>query len=432
MTTTLPTPEPPFTVKLSDIFLWIAATCLAVNIGQQLLDALSLHTLPAYAVWASLAVLGLVAMLQVALNWRTYIKIVPTINFGIAVVAAAAIAVTAGTLVVQTGNQTVFYARYGFAAPMMTWLYLNDLFHAAWFEFLLALLAVALADVAFRRKTWTWRQIGFLLSHCGIILVLVGGAIGQFYGRRGVINLQTGESAGKYDEGNGKTVSLPFNLKLDRFVVERRQPEFRLYLIERHNEESKVLASFNAAKPGVYTVGGFGKIEVLSFTPGKPDGSENSAKSNSMSGSSEPRPEDGAPAGDPVVKLRLHQDGVPSSEIELRSGGPSSTSLGSEERELRLAKKSDDVANFVSTLAIEKNGKQLLSQSVRVNQPLNYDGYSFYQASYDPKNPRYSGILVVKDPGLTLVYLGLVIVFAGIAHILLIRPRRARREETAA
>jgi hypothetical protein len=383
---------------------------------QQLVEARHLHTLPPALIYVALAALALVVLAQIFFNYRTYLKVVSSIDFGIATVISATAATMLGTFVIQTTNQTVFFARYGLASPLMTWLYLNDLFHSAWFGFLLVLLTLGLSGAAIRRKAWRWRQLGFLLSHCGIIIVLLGGAVGQFAGEKGVVNLQVGETASKFDEGNGKTISLPFLLRLKGFLVEKREPEFRLYVVEKRNDANQLISSCKAAQPGVHKLDGSGEIEILSFDPGK--SSENS--------------QNGAWTAAPSVKLRLRQSLSPEAEIVLGGQGPTSVSLGVEGRELRFAKKSDDIANFVSTLAVEKNGVQVYSRDVRVNQPMHYQGYSFYQASYDPKNPRYSGIMVVRDPGLAFVYVGLVVVLLGVLHMLILRPRRSGKEAAAA
>lgn len=41
---------------------------------------------------------------------------------------------------------------------------------------------------------------------------------------------------------------------------------------------------------------------------------------------------------------------------------------------------------YRSELTIIKGGKEVLSKSIVVNDPLDYDGYTFYQASYEPRN----------------------------------------------
>ncbi len=50
---------------------------------------------------------------------------------------------------------------------------------------------------------------------------------------------------------------------------------------------------------------------------------------------------------------------------------------------------------------------------VRVNHPYKYKGYMFYQSNYNPANPDFSGIMVVKEPGELLLYIGFVLMSIG-------------------
>jgi cytochrome c biogenesis protein ResB len=62
-----------------------------------------------------------------------------------------------------------------------------------------------------------------------------------------------------------------------------------------------------------------------------------------------------------------------------------------------------------------------------VNDPLSYKGYSFYQSNYRKEDPTYSGILVVRDPGLPVVWAGFVMVCAGVIFAFYARPRILER-----
>ncbi len=72
------------------------------------------------------------------------------------------------------------------------------------------------------------------------------------------------------------------------------------------------------------------------------------------------------------------------------------------------------IDNFKSSLRITDKGFPEQSRVLTVNHPVSYKGYSFYQASYDPQDPSWSGIDVVKDPGMPLVFAGLLLLNAGV------------------
>ncbi len=94
--------------------------------------------------------------------------------------------------------------------------------------------------------------------------------------------------------------------------------------------------------------------------------------------------------------------------------------------------KPDGIKNFISTLSIIEHGEVVTSQTIRVNHPMSYRGYDLYQANFDKKNPNYSGISVVHDPGLTIVTIAFWILMFGVLHTVALRSwkpvwRRSRR-----
>ena len=65
-------------------------------------------------------------------------------------------------------------------------------------------------------------------------------------------------------------------------------------------------------------------------------------------------------------------------------------------------------------LFLLKNGKIVAEKNVEVNHPLHFGGYYFYQHSYDAKAAQYSVLMVVSDAGLSVVYLGYLMLSAGV------------------
>lgn len=80
--------------------------------------------------------------------------------------------------------------------------------------------------------------------------------------------------------------------------------------------------------------------------------------------------------------------------------------------------------NYYSTISLWRNGKQIAKEKIYVNEPLRFGGYWLYQSSYEENDPSYSGLLVVRDPGLGPVYAGLgLLVLATLMQFV----RRQRR-----
>ena len=76
-------------------------------------------------------------------------------------------------------------------------------------------------------------------------------------------------------------------------------------------------------------------------------------------------------------------------------------------------------------------------REIRVNDYFKYKGYRFFQTNANPKDPTYSGIGVVYDPGIEIVLLGMYTIIAGTVLAFLVRPivrarQRAQVQEAAA
>ena len=93
----------------------------------------------------------------------------------------------------------------------------------------------------------------------------------------------------------------------------------------------------------------------------------------------------------------------------------------SSDRVLVYREKPNKVRNYKSTVAILEDGKTVLTRLMQVNHPLSWKGFDFYQSNYDPKNPRYSGLQVVHDPGLTLVNIAFWVLMYGVLHTVMLR-----------
>jgi len=69
--------------------------------------------------------------------------------------------------------------------------------------------------------------------------------------------------------------------------------------------------------------------------------------------------------------------------------------------------------------------------AVRVNDYLYYKGYRFFQTNHDPRDPTYSGIGVVYDPGIEVVLTGFYLVMFGTMIVFLIKPLFTKRQRGA-
>ncbi len=88
------------------------------------------------------------------------------------------------------------------------------------------------------------------------------------------------------------------------------------------------------------------------------------------------------------------------------------------------------IKDYKSNLTIIENKKEILTKTIEVNHPLSYKGIRFYQASYEvdvDKDSHHfysSGLQVVKDPGVGIVWLGCGLLMIGLIISFTVSHRR--------
>lgn len=85
-----------------------------------------------------------------------------------------------------------------------------------------------------------------------------------------------------------------------------------------------------------------------------------------------------------------------------------------EDFELQEGNGRDTGMNFRSRIQLREPGRPPVGAALEVNKPFSFNGYAFYQSWYDPAHLDRSGIEVVRDPGLPLVYAGILLLNLGI------------------
>lgn len=81
-----------------------------------------------------------------------------------------------------------------------------------------------------------------------------------------------------------------------------------------------------------------------------------------------------------------------------------------------------EIKTYRSNITVLDGGSPVAQARIEVNAPFRYRGFSFYQANADPNDPTWSGLEVVHDPGLPLVYAGLVLTTFGVIYIFAVKP----------
>ncbi|MBI4702746.1 MAG: cytochrome c biogenesis protein ResB [Deltaproteobacteria bacterium] len=144
---------------------------------------------------------------------------------------------------------------------------------------------------------------------------------------------------------------------------------------------------------------------------------------------------EGGTSGGPSARLVVLEAGQEVAQGELGTGPGEHALPFADGRYVAVLRLRDTEAkNYTSTLSILDAGQVVARREIAVGDPLSFGGYALYQSNYDPENLRYSGIEVVRDPGLWLVYLGLGAMLLGVVQRLYLRAlgRRRVKAEVAA
>jgi hypothetical protein len=84
-----------------------------------------------------------------------------------------------------------------------------------------------------------------------------------------------------------------------------------------------------------------------------------------------------------------------------------------------------------SHLLFLDEGKPVMSGIARVNHPVKFRGYLFYQMDAKVDDPTYSGIQVVRDPSSGVVNLGLIAVIVGVLFTFYVKPYLKKAKESS-
>jgi len=116
----------------------------------------------------------------------------------------------------------------------------HDIYRSPFFVTLLALLAVNVIACSLRTsRRPTNRNIGWILTHASIVVILVGVLVGQLTGDSGMMKLYEGESSRVAERVDGTQLDLGFTVTLDQFAIEYHdKPTERLLVLHAGVEQA--------------------------------------------------------------------------------------------------------------------------------------------------------------------------------------------------
>lgn len=277
-----------------------------------------------------------------------------------------------------------------------------------------------------------WRRPNLLLCHLGCAAVLAGGMWGSAAGHRlrqavgwpsekvkGTILLREGQSGSEVSAERGEHHTLPFSVRLVQTGVSHYDiPSLGIY-----NQRGELIGRLAAVVDGqayelsaehgirVQVVQKFANLRLMRQDDGTLAGVEGDTGGDNPGYAVDYSLPDGSVRRQYVFeRFEPHFSGqLPFVTVFLPPQMPK---------------------EYRSTLVLEKDGQTLAHKTIRVNDPLYYGGYHFYQSTFGrDEGGIYSGILVVSDGGVWCVFVGYGLMTAGLFGQFWLRPLLRRRGE---
>jgi cytochrome c biogenesis protein len=259
-----------------------------------------------------------------------------------------------------------------------------------------------------------WTRIGVYVVHLSVILLLAGGLMGSFFGFEGYVNIPEGESTKEISLRNsGEVLTLPFEIRCDDFHVSfyasGAPEEYRSRLILIENGKPVVQKDIIVNDPLRYK-----GISIYQSSYGR-------------------MPEEAPGIGDLGSKKIQIQILVPDTGMtyskEAALGETFDLPEGKGTFLLKEHRRNDtfmgqDIGDTLGAVITEK-GKEPEEIRLSLRFP-NFDkmrkGYFFFSITnlhelHEPSQASsaryYTGLQVVKDPGVWIVYTGFIFMIAG-------------------
>ncbi len=273
-------------------------------------------------------------------------------------------------------------------------------------------LLTSLSLVILRRATpITGKNIGFIMNHFGLWLVIAAGSLGTGDLQRYRMFLTQGETCWYAIDDKNNRVELPFALRLEDFTIDKYMPKLALYdaetgeLMKDGNRD--LITTLDTINTKIFLHDW--EIEIKEYLE--------SAK----------RTENGFVFSDevgspPAAYLISRQQG----NHYTIEGWVSCGSFTTEGEFLWLSPSSvlamtvPSARRYASYVKVYSPNAEAYNLTIEVNKAPEIEGWRVYQVSYDETKGKWSELSVmevIKDPWLPVVYTGIFLLLAGSLYI---------------
>lgn len=327
-----------------------------------------------------------------------------------------------GTFIPQNQEAGFYIDRFGhsgYRALLET--SLTDVYSSLWFVLFLILFSINLTVCLINRISLKIRMLGSILSHASILIILMGALIGMFFGQKGLIKIGEAEEVSSFTAYDRRQIDMAFSIRLDKFIYnEHIDPKEKLLVYPRTKDfgavdpdKGSLLIAEIPTEIGVESdIANTGyRIKALRYLP---DFAMDTITKVAVSRSAKPN--------NPAIEVRLKSKTGQISTFWVFAYFPDMHQKSDPSFKFIYHWVGRRPKDFISKVTVLKGGKEIISADIRVNEPLRFGGYTFFQSSYDTEGLSWSGLQAVKDPGVPVVYAGFILLTLGLVIVFYVNP----------
>ncbi len=271
------------------------------------------------------------------------------------------------------------------------------------------------------------RSLGSSLAHSSILIILLGALIGILFAQKDYVIIRKGQAINSFIY-RGKNIPLGFSIRLNDFIYNENIDVKEKLLVYSGERSEKDVCNIDFAKKAENAKGLLAKISV---NPGSPqeiadtgykikvlryvaDFVMDTSTKEVLSRSAEPN--------NPALEVELIDPQGKAKNAWIFARFPDIHQGISTDFQIRYNWAPRRPKDFISKVTILKDNQEVLNRDIQVNAPLNFAGYNFFQSGYDSQNLSWTGLQVVRDPGVPVIYAGFILLIVGLVMIFYVGP----------
>ncbi|MEW5820042.1 MAG: cytochrome c biogenesis protein ResB [Cyanobacteriota bacterium] len=273
------------------------------------------------------------------------------------------------------------------------------IYNSFWFQAIFLCLLLAVIYCRLRSLPKNIKEFSTFLVHLSIPVILTGAFIGFVWGDKAYIQLDKSSEVDKAIRTNKTIMTLPFQVLLKDFILEKYkgQPVHTLLFYDKNG--TMICSRTFYSEMTFHSDALQENFEILRIIPNIEINDEGKIVSFSNEWNK------------PAIKLQVQNETI---WVFANSSPKKINNLNNISVKYFFEFENAGIKDFKSVVAILEDKRKVIVKTIEVNKPLRYKGYSIYQSGYDETNLNWTVLMVKKNPGIPVVYIGFVILIMGL------------------